>query len=271
MVLKKLKKLSGKNSGENTVERINSWLEEKYNAPRNYTPEPSHSPSGLGTKCYRKIYYQFWKVDKDIPLDSKACRIFWTGDMYEDMLIKWLDAIGEHIPYRNKSNGKIPKNKRTGLPDPQFPIKSKKYRIRKGMIDNVAITDNALWIYEIKSKKGEKFNKLEQPDPEHLVQAGIYLKSFNELHKKGEYSHIKEIQKFKEAKGVRYLYVNKDTSEIKQFDVTKKDFNLVFSQIDEKIQRVNKYIDQKELPPKTPDYCYFCPYKIKCKKEWNNV
>lgn len=270
-IVQRLRLLSEKNAKTDTLERIEEWLIEKYNAPVPYKQNPSHSPSGLGSKCHRKIYYNYFKTEKDVGYDAKTARIFWTGDKYEEMVVDWLRAIGEHIPYRNKSNGQIPKNRRTGLPDPQFPIKSADWRIRKGMVDNVAFSNKELWLYEIKSSKAEKFNKLTQPIPEHLDQAGTYLKMFNILIKTGEYDHITELKGRPEAVGVKYIYINKDTSELKLFEIKTAQFTKILDKLEKKVTEVNVKIDKKELPDKTPDYCFFCPFRYKCKNEWNEV
>ena len=271
-IVQRLRDLSEKNRKETTLERINSFLEKQYNTPVPYKQKPGHSPSGLGAKCLRKIYYNYFKVEKDIATDVKSARIFATGDAYEDLVMVWLKAVGEHIPYVNKSNGKIPINRRTGLLDPQFPISYPDYGVRKGLIDNVAYdSSNELWTYEIKSSKAEKFDKLTQPMPEHLIQAGIYLKAMIKMLKEGSFDHIKAIKKGDLPKGVKYIYVNKNTSELKIFEIKLAQFSNIYRQLDAKMNRIKKYTEPKILPPKTNDYCAWCPFRIKCKQEWNDI
>lgn len=270
-VLQRLRQLSENSRQTNTLDRINEYLEKSYNAPRPYKATPSHAPSSLGTRCLRKIYYAYWKLAIKKPTSAKSARIFRTGDYYEEMLVEWLKAIGEHIPYRNKGNGKIPKSKTTGLPDPQFPIKSEKFRIRRGYIDNVGITNKELWLYEIKSSKEEKFKPLKEPMDSHKVQAGIYLHAFNEMLIAGEFDHIEELRGFKKAVGVRYLYVNKDNTDIKMFDWREADFASTMKTVKNRLTKVNKAIDLKELPKKTKDGCYFCDFSNLCGRDWNDI
>lgn len=271
MTITKLKRLVNKTVETVTLDRIDEYLLTEDRRPRSHKSTPSNSPSSLGSKCLRKLYYQYWRVERDIPNDVKALRIFKTGHVYEDMLMGWLKAVGEHIPYRDASDGKIPLNSRTGEPDPQFQIESADWRVKKGLIDNVAITNGELWIYEIKSSKQEKFDPLKQPMPDHLIQAGIYLKCFNEMLKEGRFKHIRELDGFKHAVGVRYLYINKNTSEIKQFDVKSLHFKAILQKVDDKIKLLDKYLEAKKLPKKTPDYCPWCPFRIKCKNSWNDI
>lgn len=264
--LKKLKSAQG----DRTLEKINHLLYTQYNKTFEYTPKPSHSASGVGTKCLRKIYYQYYKVDKDKATDDKGAKIFETGKHFENMVMSWLIGIKEHVPYRDKS-GKIPPNRDTGLPDPQFQIKSADWRINKGYIDNVAVIDGKIWLYEIKSSKDDKFAALKQPQDDHRDQTAIYFKAFSDLLVAGEYSHIEELKGITEVAGVKVIYVNKNTSELKLYVLTPSQLNYNVASIDVKIKKANDFIDKKVLPPKTPDMCFFCPFWLKCKKEWNQV
>jgi len=107
--------------------------------------------------------------------------------------------------------------------------------------------------------------------PEHKDQVSIYLKTFNELLKAGEFSHIPELKPFEEVVGVKVLYINKDNSDIKVFSLRKNHLQANIWKLKSKIERANKYIDEKQLPPKTPDKCEYCPFKTKCSKSFNVV
>lgn len=266
MSIKKLKQLIKKPSS--TLEKLDAFLFKKYNTQYKKS-NPAHKPSVVGSPCLRKIYYSYYRVDSDKPIDPRGARIFNTGDYMETMIIDWLREIDERIPYRNKSNGEIPKGM-DGKPDPQFIISSKRWRIKKGKIDNVAIVDGDVWIYEIKSSKASKFEKLTGPQPDHLIQAAIYFQCFNDLYLEGGYDHVPEIKGAGKAVGIKFLYINKNTSEIKEYIIPGKALIPTILSLDKKILGINEtYIDKKILPPTTKDYCFFCPFSKKCKENWN--
>lgn len=266
MKLSQLKSLKGAEPEGNSLDKMNAMLEEERNAPRPYKSKPANTPSVLGSKCFRKIYYSYWRVPSDFPLDARSIRIFQMGDAVEEMLRDWLKKIGRYIPYRNKGNGEISKIK-----NGEFPIKSSKWRIRRGYMDNVALIDDRVWIYEIKSSNEKKWLGLLAPSNDHLIQASIYFQAFNDLYLSGEFDHIPELVGKGKAVGVIWLYYNKNTSEIKQFTMTTEQLAPGIIALDKKIMKSNAYADAKVLPPKTLDYCNWCNYRKKCKKEWNEV
>lgn len=255
---------------DKTVSRINSFLLEQYNKPLTYKPEPSNSASVVGTNCYRKIYYEYFKVEKDFPTDERSAKIFEMGKQVEIMIMSWLKGIGEHIPYRDKT-GEIPKSRWTGLPDPQFPISAPGWRIKKGYIDNVAISDGKLWLYEIKSSGNWKYKAMKEPQYEHKDQTAIYFQAFNDLLSLGEYSHIPELKGFEKAEGVKILYLNKDTSELQSFVLRGEELRNNVLKLDQKLRKANEYADLKKLPEKTLDKCDYCSFRKKCAKNWNSV
>lgn len=253
---------------DDLVAKIDSYLKIKYNKPVMYTPKPGHIPSSFGSKCFRKIYYTYYKVEKDIPTDAYSAKIFETGNYYEDMILSWLIGMGEHIPYRDKE-GKVPLHWETKKPNPQFPISVPGWRINKGFIDNVAVSDGKLWLYEIKSSASFKFNELTEPFPEHKVQTAIYVKAFNDHLKNGDFAHIPELAGIMDVSGVKVIYINKDTSRLKVFSLKCEVLDRNIKAVDDKVKKANDYIDLKELPPKTKDKCTYCQFSKKCKKDWN--
>jgi hypothetical protein len=269
--LKDLLEKSRVNPRDPLISRINRHLVKEYNKPSETKPKPSHSPSSIGTKCYRKIYYQYFRVDKDIPVDSKGAKIFETGKYYETMVMEWIKALGEHVPYLDPVTGQIPLDRDGKTPNPQFPISSKKWGINKGFIDNIAILDNELWIYEIKSCKATKFTGLEEPLPEHLDQVSIYLEAMKEHIKAGDFNHIPQLSQDIKVRGIKVIYINKDTSDLKVFSLEESHVKSNISKLNRKIQKANEFIANKQLPPKTPDKCSFCPFRDKCSKEWNEI
>lgn len=254
------------------MDRVNAWLERSRNAPLPYTPKNRFKASDLGNLCDRRAYYSFFHVKADKPIDAKGIRIFDTGDAYEEMVMSWLKAIGEHIPYLNP-DGSIPIHPATNKEDVQFPAEYMPWGIRSGRIDNVWVDEETkLWLYEIKSKKSEKWEKLKSPDPEHKIQTATYIVSMEHKLQNGDFKHIKELENIQEVHGVKFFYVNKDTSEVKEFAIPAEKFYDLIVDLD---ARMNNLLDQtkaKELPDKTESgLCYWCPFWAKCKKEFNSV
>ena len=111
MNLKTLRKLTLNRKVEDlTKSRINAFLKNQYNQPIDYVQQPSHNASSIGTNCFRKIYYQYYKVAKDSGIDAKGAKIFELGKYVEQMVMSWFKGLGEHIAYKNKGNGEIPKD-----------------------------------------------------------------------------------------------------------------------------------------------------------------
>ena len=262
MTLKRLKKALEAHDSEGTLAKINEFLVDRNTEGMQKKRSPSHAPSSLGSKCLRKIYYNYWKVTDRIPVTDKAARIFDTGNFLEEMIVSWCKGIGEHIPYIDPQT-----NEETE--DPQFPISFEEYRVRRGYIDNVGPSQGNLWLHEYKTSKAEKMKNLTSPMADHLIQGGIYLKAFNKALAEGQYKHIGALKDFKKAVGVKYFYINKNTSEVKEFPIREASFSNTYKKLEEKLEEVNKFIDSEELPPKTDDYCFFCPFRLKCQKECN--
>lgn len=231
----------------------------------------SHKPSSLGSRCYRKIYYSYFRVPEPTPETTKDLRIFAVGHALEDVMINWFKAIGEFIPYTEKETGRPPLM--FGKEDPQFQIWSDKWRIKLGKIDNVAKIKGETWLYEFKTINANKFRSLKEPLPEHMVQVAIYFQTFNDLYLSGAYDHIPEIKGAGKAKGVRFYYFCKDNSDIKEFLIDGKNPGLIKTvlETDRKIAQANKFIDAKVLPPKTPDNCRYCAFAQICEKNSNPV
>lgn len=275
--LAKLKAIFGHNPAvastkakNSTLKKIDAYLLSKHNAEPTYTSRPSHSPSSFGSKCLRKIYYTYFKVPKDSGVTAKVAKIFETGNAYESMVMDWLKAIGEHVPYRNKA-GVVPPGRDGKTPDPQFPVSIPEWSIKRGYIDNVAIVDGELWIYEIKSSASYKFNGLEAPMDDHLTQTACYFKAMNDHLAAGDFSHLSELDGIQVSRGVKLIYVNRDTSEIKMFVLEKSELNREVRAIAAKVDRVQHHIAANALPSKTEDKCSYCPFSKKCKQNWNGV
>lgn len=224
-------------------------------------------PSSLGSKCIRKLYYTCAGVQEDYGFDIQGKKRMKLGDSIHNMLHDTFKKAGIVIEYYNPDGSINYDWKDKSKRDHEFPLVEPSLYIKKGKIDEVMIIDNELWLGEYKSINLNGFTSLNGVKSDHITQAVTYWYVFNKLLAEGKFSHIKELQGFTKAKGVRWLYVNKDDSEMKEFTMTEGD--KVFSDIVEKILNVKAMFDSKTLPPKTEDWCRSCPYRDKCKKEFN--
>lgn len=237
-------------------------LLKEYNKPRKKFNVESIKPSSLGSKCLRKLYYEYFKVEKDRLVDYKSAINFLLGSVLHEAVQSILSKSDNFIMWINP---------KTTEPEFEFVLKFEELNIKYAKLDGILIIDNKIWILEIKTKKAEKFYNLTGPDESHLFQGGAYHVFFEEKLKRGEYDYIPEIKrlKHKRIEGVSYLYINKqsETLEMKEFVVPRND--LLFQQVIEKCLTVKTYGDKKLLPPKTLHFCPWCDYKDKCKKNFN--
>lgn len=223
---------------------------------------PSIKPSMLGSPCIRKIFYSYNKVPEDIGFPLANARIANLGTAIGKMLADAFYKEGIGIKFR-KPDGTYYKDF-DGSDDFEFRVSSPDLDVKLGKIDLVFKLDDGLWLGEFKSIKADGYAELVGPKPDHLIQGVLYLYLFNLALKSGEFAHIEELKGIEKANGVRFLYYNKDKSELKEFTVTVAD--QVFVQIVTKIELVKDYSKRQELPPKTPDYCRTCSWNKKCEK-----
>lgn len=234
-----------------------------------YTPKQEFKikPSAIGSKCLRKVYYASAGVPEDYGFDLSGKKRMKLGDAVHEVLHSTFKKSGILIEYYNPDGSFIKDWKDPTKLDTEFPIKSEDLFIKKGKIDAVLNIDNQLWIGEYKSINSRGFTSLTAPKSDHVVQAVIYLYVFNLMLAQGAFSHIKELEGFTKAEGVRWLYVNKDDTEMKEYTMTKGD--KIFTEIVEKIMNIRQSYETKTLPPTTQDWCNSCSWRDKCKKNYN--
>ncbi len=235
--------------------------------PQAYTPRFKIKPSSLGGKCLRKIYYISASVPEDYGFDLSGKKRMKLGDSIHSMLHDTFKQAGILIEYYNPDGSYNKDWKDPSKLDLEFPLVCEDLHIKKGKVDAIMIIDGELWIGEYKSINMNGFQSLQSAKSDHIIQAVTYWYVFNKLLAEGKFAHIKELQGFTKAKGVRWLYVNKDDTEMKEFTMTEGD--QVFRQIVDKIMTVKDHYDKKVLPPKTEDWCRTCSFRDKCKKNFN--
>jgi CRISPR/Cas system-associated exonuclease Cas4 (RecB family) len=224
-------------------------------------------PSTLGSKCLRKVYYVSAGVSEDFEFDLSGKRRMKLGDYVHSMLHDIYDEAGILIKYINPDGTTNLDWKNPTKIDYEFPLSSEDLFIKRGKIDAVIEINNELWIGEYKSINMNGFSNLTQAKPEHIIQAVVYLYVFNQMLASGAFSHIEQLAKYKAAKGVKFLYLNKDDTALKEFTLTNCDE--IFGQIVEKIMVIRQAYETKQLPGKTPDFCKTCNYRTKCQNNYN--
>lgn len=221
----------------------------------------------LGTKCQRKLYYSSAGVEEDYPFGYDGLRRMLIGDAVHSALHQIFKRAGVLIEYYNP-DGSIPKDwKNPENDDREFPLSSEDLYIKRGKIDAILKIDGQLWIGEYKSINMNGFSTLTAPKSDHIIQAVTYFYVFNKMLADGAFKHIKELDGFEKASGVKWLYVNKDDTELKEYHMT--DTDPVFHNIVNRILGIRDHYDKKVLPAKTPEYCTSCNWRTKCKKNYN--
>ena len=215
------------------------------------------TPGSLGSVCLRKIYYNYVNAPKGTTAKNML-RIFDVGSAIESAVMEKLEKTGKMIKYVLKPG--------EWTIDGQWPVKSKDLEINYGFIDGV-VKDNedGIWLVEVKSCKTEKFNSLQCPSTEHLVQGSLYYYMFNKHIEEGDYAHVKELEPYKKVNGIVYLYYDKNTSRLKEYKVYGMED--VFVSVLEKILKVSQMAAEGKLPDKTPEFCSYCPFKKICDKD----
>ncbi len=251
----------------NLIQVFQETLDKPDFAP--YTPKQQFKikPSMLGSKCLRKVYYASAMVPEDYGFDIAGKKRMKLGDSIHDMLSSTFRKAGIIVDYYNPDGSFIVDWKDKTKFDKEFPLVCEDLHIKKGKVDAVCIIDGQLWLGEYKSINERGFGSLSEPKSDHIIQAVVYWYVFNMLLAEGKFAHIKELEGFTKAVGVRWLYVNKNDTEMKEYTMTQGD--KVFTEIVEKIMMIKNHYDNKILPPKTDDWCNSCSWRDKCKKNYN--
>ena len=216
------------------------------------------------------LYYGAFKVPQDFDVPPNVKKMGAMGDGISHILSNKFRERGILIDYK-EADGSF-QDGFNGEPNLEFPVKSKELKLKKGYIDAVLVLDGKLWLGEYKSATQGSFSKLTAPKPDHLVQGVEYLFVFNKNLQDGAYKHIKELVKFEKAEGIIFLYVDRDNAvdfNMKEYPISNAVAEPIFKDIVAKIIQFSQYADKKELPPKTPEWCNSCPWRAKCKKNYN--
>lgn len=237
---------------------INAYLKDKHNKPRN-SKNFSLSPSILGDDCLRKIYYSYYRIEQ-APKTIDNILMLEGGNSLHDHIQKILKDVGLAVDYHDP---------KTGVVDVEFPISFPEWKVGKGYIDRVLIDGKKIYLVEIKSAGDAKYKyHIKEPQNDHKVQGTTYIFAFEKNLYEGKYDHIKELSKDMLVEGIYFLYVNRDNYQMKEYFVKRDEEH--FLEIDQKVNKLLKYIEKKELPPlKNGKLCKWCPYPDWCKNNKN--
>ena len=161
-------------------------------------------------------------------LDARILRLFDHGEYIQMQILNTLFSLG----IVRASEIRIP---------PQ--------EIISGRADAIVTLDNELYVVDFKSMNSMIFRKLEAPKEDNINQIQLYL-------------HF-----FKIPKGI-LLYVNKDTSELKEFFI---DYDPVKAKsLLKGLSDLKKKIEKNMVPERLFDYpsnwqCRYCSFKEICK------
>lgn len=172
--------------------------------------------SELYGACPRALYYKLSEVEptnESVPHDPKTYRTFDVGTFYHAYLQKFLRKSGI-------------------LTEGEALVLNKKIRL-KGHTDGILTINGERYILEIKTINSYGYQKIvrnNMPYDYHIWQASVYAKELG-------------------IKKIIFLYVNKDTSDMKEFLVTENSFATYQGEAYHKIALVNKAVDTQK-PPK---------------------
>lgn len=177
-------------------------------------------------ECPRAIFFKF-KEAPQRELEPNVLRIFERGDYIHEKIRRVLFARG------------LIQASEIQIPPEEFI---------SGKADAILNIDGELYVLDIKSVDGRKFQTIQEPLIENVYQLQLYL-------------HF-----FKIKKGI-LLYESKDSSELKEFiidyneNISKK---LIFS-----IEKFFKKLEENTLPKRLDDYplnkkCQYCRFREIC-------
>jgi len=203
-------------------------LIDKYYLERQKDREQHHFYITDAGKCQRAIFFKFKNVPRE-EMEAKVLRMFDHGDHIHQLIMSSLFGVKEVHVVASEVN--IP---------PQELI--------TGRADAIISDGKDLYVLDIKSVNGIVFNHLEEAKEENIDQLQLYL-------------HY-----FKIPRGI-LLYVNKDTQELKEFQIT-YDKDRVNSLLKD-LKALKNKIDSNIVPERLADYpdnwqCQYCQFKEIC-------
>jgi CRISPR/Cas system-associated exonuclease Cas4 (RecB family) len=203
-------------------------LIDKFYLSREKDREQHHFYITDAGRCPRSLFFKFKKAPRE-AMEAKILRMFDHGDYIHQLIMKPLFGLREINVVASEVN--IP---------PQELI--------SGRADAILSDGKDLYVLDIKSMNSMVFRNLKEPKEENMDQIQLYL-------------HY-----FKVQKGI-LLYVNKDTQELKEFEVA-YDKNraevLLRGLSDIKIKIDSNIIPDRILGYSDDWQCRYCQFKEIC-------
>lgn len=244
-------------------------LDESFKALSEFKPSSKtnyrFTPSTLGAKCERKVFYEYTRAPKeqeDTPIATRRATVI--GRYYGQMFFDLLEKSGKLVKYI-QPDGK-PIIDKSGKPDYEFRVSAPELGIEEGKIDAVTVVNKKIYLGEAKSASSNSYSRLLQEgiSQSNYFQSLIYLYLFNRDLKNGKFAHIKELDGITEAEGISLIVFNKGGNTFKEFFIGKNDKN--FKDLVQRIVRVKAHAEKQTLPPKKEDFCNHCPFRKICDK-----
>ena len=203
-------------------------LIDKFYLSREKDKEQHHFYITDAGKCPRAVFFKFKKAPRE-AMEAKILRMFDHGDYIHQLIMKPLFGIREINVVASEIN--IP---------PQELI--------SGRADAILSNGKELYILDIKSMNSLVFKNLAEAKEENVDQIQLYL-------------HY-----FKVPKGI-LLYVNKDTQELKEFEIS---YNATRAlALLNNLSALKTKIDSNIIPDRILGYpddwqCRYCQFKEIC-------
>lgn len=185
-------------------------------------------PSAIAVQCIRAAYYELSEVSvsNKANISAGTQRIFDVGTWWHTYIQDLLAVAGV-------------------LVGREVSVKSKRYRI-SGRADGIVEEDGIKYLLEIKTMNSWSFGGLTAPNENHIIQASIYADILG-------------------LDYIMFIYINKDTSALKEFKISKNNSQLVT--VYQKIDVILHYVNNGICPARECDKRADgkgCPYQKYC-------
>lgn len=239
----------------NYVVNVINEVTEKLFINSGHSPSKYYTPSSIGG-CNRKNYYKKLgaPIDENPDVEVKNCKKANSGtdrhDRIQKKLIKaeefgfdveWVD-VRDYVQARGMDYLDI-----KGKYGKEYAIVDKRYNL-SFKIDGLLKVKDKYMIVEIKTDDTYRWGRRQSISKYHEMQGYCYSLSLN-------------------IPFVLYIYEERNEFKLKPFEekITDKQKQKVIN----KIEKVDGYVDKKQLPSKDLSSCKFCNYKDICKKDLN--
>lgn len=211
--------------------------------------------SRLGVECERALQYEYMHTEKDVDFPPRILKIFQTGHLYEDLVVKWLKDAGFDLLSEDEDGNQF------GFSTAGGKIKGHVDGIIVGFPESIKLKAPILW--ENKSMGNKYFrllvkNGVKKERPEYYAQLQTYM-----AYMEYKFPGISD-------NPAMFTCINKDTSEIYHelvpFDLAKaqrlsdKGLSIIMAVKD-------KILLPREYGYKTHYKCKMCAWNKKC---WEN-